>query len=547
MGVSIAKINVTTFNDAADYFFTKGYALNFSLDTQGTLADMIKKVLGWVDAVLFRDELGRFSLRALKETDTSVSTITEEDMNKFTLNRKTWRQVPNEFIGTFIDGSDDGNFKQATVKTINPAAIRLARRTISSSRDFKCFRDVETASKRITEVMKRESYPASFIKISTNYKYSTLLPGDIITVSHADYGIVSADFRITRIDTSQLSQNNVEIEAIQFSESLFDDIFLTAGGGQYGLIKQDLQVTAFTHVKVFELPYNSITGFEPSFLILAAREKGFETSYIVQFSDNASADFESVEEYTTFSMRGTLNADYSGDGTTIDDTVGIDFTFFNFDPEFDNLSRQQLFATPRIAIVNDEIMLFQNITLTGTSTATLTGVVRGLFHTPVQSHSAGDEIWLTTIADNVLQNIPYDSFFVKVLPKFVDNIVSPGAVAAKSATKQNKALEPRNVGRIRAVKVGSNVDLQLHPSIPGIPGAGDLSPVEAYGGAPYNIGDAAFEVTGDVPATPLQYSDSFTVTPTTFPATITIKTVQNNKFSSGISVTIQNVDGVYKA
>ena len=448
-GKELADFNTASFTSTDLHFFNKGYGLNLNFNSRGTLDDAIDTVLGLVDLVTFRDNLGRIGLKPLSETDVFSESITRDDITKFSLSRPTWAQVPNEFVSTFISEAD--NFKTATVRNINPAAAMLAGSIISSTRNLKGFRDITAASKRNTELMKRESYPPAAYKIETNEKYSLMLPGDILRVNHEDYGIVQADVRITQVDLSSLEDNKVNLQGTQHSESLFDDIFKISGGGEFSTIKQDFTLVEAPFVRVFELPY--LNEFQDKYLMLVERANFFEDGYLVQTSPTISGDYTNTLDSTTFSLRGSLNVAYSGDGTPIDDTVGIEITFTKFDPEFDSIDRaEQLFTEQRFAIINDEVMSFAMVTVTSPTTLKLDGVVRGVFNTPIQAHALFDEVWLTSFGDNFLTDLTFSNFFVKVLPRFVDDTLSPGLATAINVVSTGKVLEPREVGLITQLR-----------------------------------------------------------------------------------------------
>ena len=87
--------------------------------------------------------------------------------------------------------------------------------------------------------------------------------------------------------------------------------------------------------------------------------------------------------------------------------------------------------------------------------------------------------------------------------------------------------------------------MELFPNIVGVAGAGDSNVAEPYGDRPFNIGLASFEISGNF-TTQIVFADSVTVTPGAFPEVITVKTIQNNRVSAGVTVTVGTVDGLYK-
>ena len=541
--VPSSKIDFASFNAAADFYAAQGIGINLVFDRSTTAGAAIQKVKEYVDCIVLRDNEGKYILRGFDRTDTFTDEITEQDITQFSINRKSYRNIKNNFVGTYL--SEESEFKQRTVITYNPAAEQLAGRVVAQNVDLKAFRDETTASNRITELMKRSSYPLATIRIVTNWKFSNLLPGEIIRVNHSDYGIVDADFRITKIDTNNIARNEITIDAEQQVETLQDDSFLLSGSSRFSSVKQDLTLQALTHVKAFELPYNTRTGDTPAFVILAAREKQIETNFLVLVSNNAISNFEALGQFTSFSMRGTLDTAYPDTTLQVDDEVGILFTYYNNDPVFNSIAREQMYAQARFALIGDELVTFQNYIPQTGNQVLLTGITRKILATPKQSHAINDEIWLFSLNDNVLENVPYDDFYIKVLPMFLSTVLDASLVTAQNFQRTNKAKEPRNVGRIKATKAGINVTFQLFPSTPGIVGAGDLPESETDSEPPFNfLGD--FELSGNVSPDPqIQTSDSFTITPTVFPATIVVKSRLNNKLSSGRTIVIGTVDGDY--
>ena len=263
-------------------------------------------------------------------------------------------------------------------------------------------------------------------------------------------------------------------------------------------------------------------------------------------SDNPTSDFQTLGQFTSFSQRGTLDAAYPDSTLQVDDEVGILFSYFKNDPVFTTINRNQMYAINRFALINNELMTFESYTPQSGNQVLLGGVTRKILGTPKESHAINDEIWLFNWNDNILENVPWNDFYVKILPMFQSSVLDPSLVTAFNFTRTNKAKEPRNVGYIKAVKTLTNVDFQLYPSTPGVVGAGDLPEDETDSPPPFDFrGD--FELTGDVSPSPqIQTIDSFSITPTVFPANITVKSRLNNKLSSGRPITIGTTDGTYE-
>ena len=541
-GYTFADMILTSFTDADQHFADIGYGLNLEFNKVTPLDEIFKTISQYVDVVKIEDGEGRIGIKPLKADDVSVRTIQSEKIKTYSFSRVGWDQVPNDFVGTFID--EQLNFKGDGRRRNNPAAIRLAGRKIGNNVDLKGYRDQETMLKRLTEIRNRESYPGGEHQLVTSQEFSTLTVGDIVTIEKPDFGIVSAQVRITELSIAKIDSNDISIKAVQFKEGIFNDRFQVGQGNIFPDVKQDFTLQP-ANVAVFELPF--ISDFTPKYLLLVERQGTFETGYINQISTNASGDYQTISESNDFSLKGQLIADYSGDGSRIDDASFIEFSFTKFDPEFDSIDRDQLTLENRVCIIGDEMLAFQTITLTGTNSARIEGIVRGVYDTPIQNHFQFDDIWITTLGDNIIDP-GLAEFFIKALPRFVDNVIEPGLVSEVSVQTQNKAQQPREVGALWATKSGANVIIQFFPSVPGVPGIGDKQVNEPYAPPPFDTTGAKFFIEGDFATVELSsHQENTVVTPGSFPTSITLKTEFRGNITTGVTVNVGTIDRKYKA
>ena len=535
-GVSDLQIDLTSFTAAATFFTT---GINLTFNNQVPVAEAIEEVLKYVDAYVCVNNDGQYAIKVMDETDTPAAEIEQREIADFSLNRKTWGQVPNDFHASFVDESQA--YTQRVVIAQNPAAIRLAGSKITQSVDLKCYRDIGSAAARLFEVMKRNSYPASEIKFKTTLAYSLLLPGDVVRISYNDYGITNADFRITTIDAAGIDRNEVAITATQMVETLFDDVYIVQGGTSW-----DEQTTApvpLTHVRIVELPFTNKYGFDPAFLILAAREHLNESSFVVMTSAEETQGFQAKDEFRQFSQYGTLAADYPLTYSVDDGAAGIEFTPFHADPQFDTLTRTGLFSTNRVAVIGDEIVAFQTVTALPGGNYRLAGIVRGVLGTTPTVHATNAPIWLAYLGDNIMTKFNLATFYAKVVPRLLGRSAPVTEIAAIEVVTAYKARVPRNPARIIATRSGSDVTLQLWPSTPSIRGAGDAAPSETDSAPPFPFfGDFQVGYSG---ATVYKNTGSFVVTQSGEVA-ITVKSRINGYLSSGKTITVGAADGEYK-
>ena len=539
-GVPNSEIDLISFNAAAAFWATQP-GLNLVLDQQISISEAIEAVLQYVDAIVYVSNLGLYAIKVFDPNETYKELITQDELDDFSLNRKTWGQIPNDFHATLVDESKD--FTRRVVIAQNPAAILMAGQRILQSIDLKCFRDLESASRRLFEIMKRSSYPISEIKFKTNLKHSTLLPGDVIRIQYPDWGIVSANFRVLTIDTNNITQNEIQIQAAQQIETLFDDIYNISGGTIWES-PNNLVPIPLTKIRILELPYNSQTLSAPAFLILAAREFLNETSYQVLVSTQSDQDFSVVAESLTFSQCGFLDTDYLDSTRKIDDIVGIAFSPYKNDPIFDTINRTRLFLENRLAVIDDEILAFQQVIPLGPGRYRLLGCIRGILGTAIQNHTMGSQIWLTQIGDNIISDIKIIDFYMKIVPWLLNNSADASLISAISIATRYVAKRPRNPARIIAIRQGGKINISIWPSSPGINGAGETWPNEPGTGTPFHfLGD--FQISWGPNIQYIATCDFYIIQPGA--TIITIRSRINGYLSSGKSIAIGAANGTYKS
>lgn len=539
-GADQFDVDTVSFNAAATYWNTKGYGLNLVFDEQKNVYEIIDEILQYVDGVFYINSDNHYALKALNPAETYARTITQNDLKDFSFNRKTWSQVPNAFKATYIDDASD--YTERGLVTNNPAAYRLIGKKIVQTIDMKAFRKKATVSARLWELMKRESYPASECEFITNLKYASMLPGEIIRITHDDYDLAGADFRISEIEVNSVDKNEVKINAEQCVESLHDDNFVEAGGTYWA--NPDTTLVAPDYYDAFEFPYTEKFKNEPAFLFLIERKKYFENGFAVEVSQEVSANYIRLGNLTTFSQYVKLDSAYSSNTFSIDDETGILISIPSneLDVSLESYSRPNLFVIPRVLIVDSEIMTFQSVTPLGGEQYRLTGIVRGAFGTEKETHAINSFGWITFLTNNLL-SLYFDDFYSKLLFQNNPDEIAASSVSAFFSTTEGKAKKPRNPGRIVAERTGSNIYVQIFPSSPGIPGAGNSSPDSLTDREP------PFDFLGDFEVsygstTEIKSMDGFTVTSATS-INITIKSRLNGFKSSGKTITVGASDGKY--
>lgn len=524
------QIDSASFQVASTFWATKGYGLNFIFSEQKKLYDNINTVLSQVDGVFYINEAGKYAIKPYDPDQIVVKSLSTLDLYEFSMQRLSYSQLPNDLRAEYVDS--DLDFTERIANFQNPAAIQAVGRVISKSFDLKGFRTLEGASKRLAEIGKYTTYPVAKTEFSTNFKYASLQPGDVVEISYSDLGIASSKFRIDTVDTPSLDSLLVKFKATQVAEILFDENFSNFGGGNY--TRAPLVPSAFPKRRIeFILPYNPITKAEENLCFLIEREKNYENGYLIQartgeppalpYLPGSDADagyfnagfLRGLSRFVNISVpvsyyfspltyphfpcpfNPTYTIDDENEGITFFADSPLDLTLY---PE---ISREELFTKNRFLFIcalgvpyTEEFVAFQKIeAVTPPAGNTnfwykITHFLRGALYTPkrtrgtvapppVTNPNAG---FLFRLGENYLESERCGSYRV-ILPSTINESASPANAHPffPYPYYSFNSLSPRNLsggGRIEAVRVGSNIDVKFYPATDSFPGCGIGHPDE---------------------------------------------------------------------
>ena len=148
-------------------------------------------------------------------------------------------------------------------------------------------------------------------------------------------------------------------------------------------------------------------------------------------------------------------------------------------------------------MIDTEIIAFQTVTPLGANLYHLESCLRGRLASGIANHAVNTPVWFSVWNQNIFDDVGLDTFYLKVVPKFLGKSVSPGLVSPILVSKTLRASRPRPVTMIEATRTGSSVAYKLYPTTPGEPGAGNNSPAVASALSPFPIGQGTFSLQVD--------------------------------------------------
>ncbi len=494
-GASWSSIDKPAFTAAATFWAGKGYGLNIAFSSQKPVREHITQVLGTVGGWLIERADGTLSLRA-PDPDAAVSAVLGEGdflEGSFSFKRAAWDTTWNDLSGKFIDAAQD--YSERAVTANNAASIRLLGLRRKKSVDLTAFTDRGAAQRRIEELRDVESYPAASFSFDVSRDHAGIEQGQILELTHSRFGLSGVRVRVLEVVRGNLSENRISIQARQVVERL-SGTFVAPGeplpdplypplvvyppvSGIPAWTPPDLTPVPLLHTRLFELPRNpeGVSGV----LVLAARERLAEDGLLVERSATG-ADYSAVASLSVpWAQFGTLTEAYPADTLEVDDTHGLLYRPYKEDPAFGPLSRTELFEARRMALVDDELMLFQTVVLEGSASIRLSGVVRGYMNTPVQTHAAGASIWVfhRPGEGNTIADLPLGTHRIKLRPSSGGQVLGADQVEPLRLSMSGRAQKPWPVAGLRAVRLGGTVTVSWSPADVGLGGAGTRPETES--------------------------------------------------------------------
>jgi photosystem II stability/assembly factor-like uncharacterized protein len=223
LGLASALLDIASFTAmAVNFYNVRLYGISCACagDTVRTFLD---KIFACTDLFVYEKDNVLYLGQLYDVSATSNGTLVDSDFKSFTLTQQRWKEVPNDFEGTYIEPMAD--YQTRTLYIRNEAAVAMADGIVNKvSVDLTLFNNAQLACQRLNEIMQRESFPKASIDCEIDRTYSWLRPGDLLTITSEEYS-VSGVFRIISITLGKVEQQSIRLQLVQAYELLNDGHF----------------------------------------------------------------------------------------------------------------------------------------------------------------------------------------------------------------------------------------------------------------------------------------------------------------------------------
>lgn len=244
----------------------------------------------------------------------------------------------------------------------------------------------------------------------TNYDYLELEPCDIITLTTDD---ATFTMKITKVeaDAGIMKFTAVSVDAAVFDQ---DEIGGSSSSGNQTIKTLSTTSTYFLDIPILQTSDNN-AGF---YIAVAPSSPTMKWGGSSLYSSNDGSNYTALQSFNKKAVVGnsiTKLSDFT-DGNMVDYTSTVDIILQ--DGELSSCTFDQLLSGKNIALLNDELIGFQNATLIGTNTYRLDTLLRGRWNTEdeISNHDAGDRFIL--LNTDTIRRIKSDTSSINLLKYF---------------------------------------------------------------------------------------------------------------------------------
>jgi hypothetical protein len=441
LGEPALRFNQASFIAAAATLFTEKMGMSTITDSETSAEQTISEILRHIDAVLYTDPAtGLWTLNLVRNdyVVADLPELTQDDiLEPVEFSRVSWEETLNEVKVKYVDRSQ---FFTERVVQAHESANHAVRGMIGSATfEFHGFSNSTNGQFAATRELKTHSYPLAQLKVIANRVAWRFRMGGVFKLTWPALGISQMVVRISAINYGALENARIEINCVE-------DIFqITSTGyqppGFPGWQNPVGPPSPPFDQELMEFPY-ALTAPTSDRIVMAMAARGDFLSAI--FSILSSG--QDVADEQPFTPYGVLQNAYPAK-TPMDDATGfvcaatpsIDLdTLGDIDPAF-RLQGLNIFK------IDYEIMAFATITFNLDGTVAFAGVLRGLYDTVPQDHSAGAKVWFFSEGAGQVNTVGFPAdltLSVQCLPSNNYGDVPSGSVSPVGLTTASRAQQP---------------------------------------------------------------------------------------------------------
>lgn len=410
LGVATSKFNLTSFQTASTTLISEGAGMSLLITAAQSGKKVVQEILKQVNGLLYVDmTTGKINIKLIRDDyiPSALTVYDEDDIVAVRSFKKTsWEDVRSQVKVSFSSNDKDST-RIAIAQDMAVTNMIGQLKTANISFPF-CY-DPDLASALATRELAAISIPLYKMTVEMNRNAYDLLPGDVIKVSWADYGLTEVIFRVQKADLGELLDNRVVVDLVQ--DVFAANTVVYASPEDTGWTDDRPVPQVIYNYAVIDMPYffssqlqfpiadgyGDVIPFAPS-------PQVGSTAFSFLTSEVTGGEYAVSPDGALYPVTGLFNGAYSklagfengldATGFTVDGITGGE------DATPTNSTEAQIKAgVSGLIYANGEWMGFKTATDNGGGSWTFSGVYRGLLGTIPVDH-ADNSRWF--ILSNVL-------------------------------------------------------------------------------------------------------------------------------------------------
>jgi len=416
--IPTGDMDTASFVAAGTALFTEGTGYTNLIDTKTDTLDLLRAIEQHIDGVVFRNQaVGLWQIKLFRDDYVLGDQLEVNEDNIIelvTFTRGTWEGTTNQVVVRFRDRDD--NYKDAMAFAQDAANEFISEQVVSSEKVFNGCKNKTLANKLAWRSLRTLSFPLAQGQLIMDRTAAGVLPGDVLSFSNVELGIVDMPIRVKRIELGDILDGRISID---FSEDVFYDIPATFADPSDTTWTEpditDLDYIPAAEQLIIEAPraFNirdaSLTD-GASRVYVSARRQGFES--IVNGDQATSTDgategayAEDVVGLVSFAFIGQLGEAldpggvYTGTLPTIQVDAGSS-TALDIEGSFVSIANPNDLGTQlrQLCYIDGtnggEFILVSSSGPGVGGDVTLNDVYRGVLDSVQQRHELADPVWL---------------------------------------------------------------------------------------------------------------------------------------------------------
>lgn len=251
-GMSISRVNVESFEIAADTLFHENFGVSLKWANQSKVKDMILEMLDHINGLIYENPKTGLSELKLLRDDYDPNNLPIADYSNCEI--KTFQRKQEELVNSVtVTYTDPESYEEATVTVQDLASIAAEQNSVPTSRNYYAVHRADLAEQLGERDLRAESYPLAMAEVDFFREFWELTPGMVVRLISPDDTDEEIVARIMSVDDAASSSGSIRASVVQDVFAL-DSAPITGPTGPI-ITYPDGEVSEADQVEGMTMPY----------------------------------------------------------------------------------------------------------------------------------------------------------------------------------------------------------------------------------------------------------------------------------------------------